>query len=207
MLEPRRDAQPPDSALRTTSFQDVFALRGGRARSVVVERSLSSPLLEASGRLTAGLPFELRYTLDTEDADEVIAEGLFAPLPATAAKTLIQRDALCLAILWSALTGVRHCRATLAVVGDSRCTKLHTDAISLRALCTYAGPGTVIAPGSRAEVQASASPRTVQAGLGDFVFLAGDRWPGGGAMHRSPALEDGQRRLLLVVDEGIRGSS
>ncbi len=107
----------------------------------------------------------------------------------------------------------------IAVVETALCPRFHVDHIALRLTCTYVGPGTQVLPNhavdrtrlswtkdsSRADdcLIESMSGQVVQAGTGDVVFLKGEGWrdnSGNGAVHRSPPLAAGERRVLLTLE-------
>ena len=49
---------------------------------------------------------------------------------------------MCCSHVFGALLGRKHIHAGLSVQRTDGCRKIHTDFVSLRLLCTYAGPGT-----------------------------------------------------------------
>lgn len=98
-------------------------------------------------------------------------------------------------------------------IADDMCRLFHVDNNLLRLLCTYVGKGTNWLPNDKVErkylgkgcnediildqVSILEVPKL------DVLILKGERWPNnrvGGAVHRSPALKEGERRLLLKVD-------
>jgi hypothetical protein len=88
-------------------------------------------------------------------------------------------------------------RMRLEHVVDDSCRKFHVDAVGLRLLCTYAGPGTEwIAPGGK----------TRRMKAMEVAIFKGTAFPGSGprVMHRSPPLSTGtsagQSRLVLCID-------
>jgi len=121
---------------------------------------------------------------------------------------------------FAAITGETRLVVRLDTVRDGMCEKLHADYVTLRMLCTYAGPGTqwvdaadvVYGNLRRTDVpleEANASILRHPAALrqvspGDVLALKGEDWPGGagrGAVHRSPPMGDSTPpRLLLRID-------
>jgi hypothetical protein len=83
----------------------------------------------------------------------------------------------------------------LEVLGRAMCPRFHVDRVGLRMLVTYRGPATEWL--DDAGTIGRAMPF-------DVVLLKGSLWPGNetrGAIHRSPAVPDGQApRVLLALD-------
>jgi hypothetical protein len=83
----------------------------------------------------------------------------------------------------------------LSILTHAMCPNFHTDKVSGRLICTYIGAGT--------QYISKHDKDALQAKTGDVILLKGEAWPGNegnGAIHRSPQLPDGQRRLLLTLD-------
>jgi hypothetical protein len=97
----------------------------------------------------------------------------------------------------AALAGADRVRMRFEHVIDDSCRKFHVDAVGLRLLCTYAGPGTEW-------VDASGKVRRLAAT--EVAVFKGAAFPGGGprVLHRSPPLSigrlTGQSRLVLCID-------
>jgi hypothetical protein len=103
-----------------------------------------------------------------------------------------------LAQLFAVVAGVRTVRLRLEHVDDDACRRFHVDAVRMRLLCTYAGPGT---QWQDAHGRLHRMAR-LQVGL-----FKGSRHPSGGAgiLHRSPPVSHlppaRRARLLLCIDE------
>jgi hypothetical protein len=125
-------------------------------------------------------------------------------------------DVRWLAELYRDLTEADELGLRLHASDRSMCPGFHVDRIGLRLVCTYAGPGTewlqepqvdrgALARRALAEVhRGGAVERMVVGAIG---LLKGESWPGNegrGAVHRSPALPPGQRRVLLTIDGWFR---
>jgi len=102
---------------------------------------------------------------------------------------------------------------SFSVVATDMCRFFHADKNKLRLLCTYVGQGTLWLPNSnvgRHHLGAGINRDIIldplqvhQANQLDVLILKGDIWPDnslGGAVHRSPALGVGEKRLLLKLD-------
>ena len=102
-------------------------------------------------------------------------------------------------------------RIRLEAITGPACHRWHSDAVGLRLLCTYRGPGTEwlpIAGGARAArgIDPKALPcERGQVATGAVAILKGEGFRGNagfGCIHRSPPAGPGERaRLLLCIDE------
>lgn len=102
-----------------------------------------------------------------------------------------------LATRFSTLAASPVVRMRLEHVIDDSCRKFHVDAVGLRLLCTYAGPGTEwVDDAGRIRRMASM----------EVAVFKGSAFPGAGprVLHRSPPLSTGthagQSRLVLCID-------
>lgn len=98
-------------------------------------------------------------------------------------------------------------------VADDMCQLFHVDYNMLRMLCTYVGEGTLWLPNDKVERKSLGRGRNedivldplaiFQAPKLDVLILKGSKWPNnlvGGAVHRSPQVREGERRILFKVD-------
>ena len=143
-------------------------------------------------------------------------------------KAWLADDVEALMARFQALDGPGPVRARLRVICTDACKKFHTDFVHLRLIVTYAGPGTQLLldqAGARAAFQPNddapleafnhglvvAAGGVRQALPGDVVLMLGAKHPnagGLGALHRSPPLSSGGRRLVLQLDRvGAVGST
>lgn len=98
---------------------------------------------------------------------------------------------------------------------EAMCPRFHVDRVVLRGVMTYLGPGTQYV--ANHEVDRSAlgipyvgAPPVERKGaviwaaqVGDLVLLKGENWPnntGRGAVHRSPPVPAGTKRLVVTFD-------
>lgn len=101
-------------------------------------------------------------------------------------------------------------RLRLEATVEQTCPRWHADAVGLRLLCTYRGPGTEFLPlaGGAAtarglEPEAAAPCPRARIPTGAIAILKGElHAPGMGCIHRSPpAAATGKPRLLLCLDQ------
>jgi hypothetical protein len=137
-----------------------------------------------------------RFCLTAEGDPGAASRALMRDLP-VAGRTL-EHDVAFLARLFATVTQAASVRLRLEHVSDNACRRHHVDAVRLRLLCTYAGPGTewVDAAGERRRM-----PR-FQVGI-----FKGSAYPEAAprVLHRSPPVEHlpprRRSRLLLCIDE------
>ncbi|GGU48770.1 hypothetical protein GCM10009504_01310 [Pseudomonas laurentiana] len=117
-------------------------------------------------------------------------------------------DVAWLVSAYACLLDARRVGVRLTVLDNAMCPRWHVDHVPLRLLTTYAGPGSEwleeavdkrVQP-LPAEVEPS---RVRQLACGAVALLKGEKWlgnEGSGLIHRSPALANGERRLILSLD-------
>ncbi len=110
-------------------------------------------------------------------------------------------------------TNAKEVLLSFSKVETDMCRLFHTDKNKLRVLCTYVGQGTLWLPNSNVgrgylgcgiNQDIVLDPLQVfQAQQLDVLILKGETWHNnvlGGAVHRSPPLTVGEKRLLLKID-------
>ncbi len=158
-------------------------------------------------------------------ADDGPAAGLLDELTLAAPPKLaawLAHDIEKLRVVFRTLDASARTVARLEVVTTDKCRRFHADYKTLRAVCTYAGPGTEWVENTKVDRVAlvdrcERTPMNVQnerivpdrgavqhASPGDVILLKGDGFgehPAGGAVHRSPPIEAARlKRLVLTLD-------
>jgi len=158
---------------------------------VIWRRFTRLNLLVSASTVLMGQPFTLTVT----DTPDVAARRLCRDL--TLFHWALYRDFRQLARRFAALTASSVVRMRLEHVIDDSCRKFHVDAVGLRLLCTYAGPGTEwIDPGGKIRRMTTM----------EVAIFKGSAFPAAGPriLHRSPPLSSGafvgQSRLVLCID-------
>jgi hypothetical protein len=141
-------------------------------------------------------------------------------LPASLRDALVA-DVSMLLGYFVAVARTGRCGLFFGVIRDDQCRKFHVDAVAMRIVTTYVGPGTewlsddvvdraalarLIECRSNANVAILRDPSRVRcAQAGDLLVLKGSRDPnagGRGAVHRSPPLREREVRLVLIATAG-----
>ncbi|CAN0561665.1 unnamed protein product [Ectocarpus sp. 12 AP-2014] len=141
---------------------------------------------------------DLQKRLPQPNAAEALIEDIMTVAEATA--YLFNTDSV----------GIR-----LRLLNTAMCPRFHCDNLPVRLVTTYAGPGSEWLPEhaiNRAGLGAphpdrpdivkdNAAIQCMSAGV--IAFIKGSGWEGNedyGLVHRSPALKEGEKRLLLTID-------
>ena len=187
-----------------------------------LERSFAPEVAEALAQVAASPRFETHARLDLTHLDPA---ELLEPVSNQLARQFLAEDIKSLARDFGNALGRVHLHAQLVVMTHDGCRKLHADNVTMRLLCTYAGPGTqwladehVVRNNlARVDVDVETANRSVVRAPGrvqtcdtaDIVLLKGEAFEGNrgrGAVHRSPPIEaEGLRRLVFKIDENRCG--
>ena len=156
--------------------------------------------------LMTAAPFTVVAVGTPQELPDRLAEELPVPVPFD-----LMLDLADLAAGFLVLDGGTRVRIRLEALIHDGCKKWHADAVGLRMLCTYQGPGTQWLPmdGGAPAARALDGPvpaRSIgQMPTGAIAVLKGERYPdneGNGCIHRSPPAGPGARaRLLLCIDQ------
>lgn len=226
--------EPPCSFRSVRTLAAVTSLDWRHVQAARWSRQLATAALASFRRLTEGQVFFVSRMVDVREENPAELVRYIPPLRRWLSPTPIIGDELAraelaadLVVLCAALgqlTGTWSLRVRLGVVDHDACAKLHTDRVTLRAVCTYAGPGTEVLPDpyvDRAALMQAAAEgwgpvetdravclepeAMVRPAPGDVMWLRGRCYPGAltpAAVHRSPAHAADRRRLVLTIDAG-----
>ncbi len=179
------------------------------------QRELSRELQDAVASVaTSNRPVNSAMTVSPESALASVTEAL-GTTPACA----LSQNAAELAEMFCSLFGLNRAGLRLSVLVDAMCPKFHVDRVPCRLVTTYLGPGSEwllhnsvdrskLGLGSRGKSDLESglikTPNDIQQlSHGDVALFKGELWDGNedaGLVHRSPAVEDGDIRLLLTLD-------
>lgn len=173
---------------------------------VIWHRPLPSGVTRGFAALLRHAPF--CHTAEGTPADAV--DALAADLPGPASVDLLM-DIERLAVIFARLIGAETVGLRLEAITGPACHRWHADAVGLRLLTTYHGPGTewlALGGGKDTARGLNGGPDgLLRAAIptGAVAILKGEGHPGNtgwGCIHRSPPAGPGSRaRLLLCLDE------
>lgn len=183
---------------------------------VVLQRSLGKEVSDYCQRLIESRPgFNLRSVIDPEKA----ALSLRSLLPDLNSKSVFIDDLALLLEMYSYLFELDEVGLRLQVLDRAMCPRFHVDKLGCRLVSTYLGQGTEWLYNSDVDRSKLGSgniglsdeapgllttPACIQqVNSGDVVLLKGDGWYGNeglGAVHRSPSLSDGEKRIVVTMD-------
>lgn len=183
---------------------------------VVLQRTLSEQVNHYCQELVEEHPaFQLRSVIKNENADQ----SLQSLLPELEGKSKFVQDLALLLDMYSCLFDLEEVGLRLQVLDRAMCPRFHTDKLGCRLVSTYKGPGSEWLPNhvlDRSKLGAgnmglsddlsglySNDDCIQQVTEGDVVLLKGDGWYGNeglGAVHRSPAVEQTEKRIVVTMD-------
>ena len=206
-LEPGRPVRRRGVAVASSEPDILLDIRRAHTNLAIWHRTMPADFAASIKPLVAAAPF----TVVVEDAPEGAVDLLATRLPNPAPLDLLF-DIRRLAMTFAALADSDFTvRIRLEAITGPACHRWHADAVGLRLLCAYWGPGTEWlplvggAPVAR-KLKADALPcESSQIATGAVAILKGEGFPGNagfGCIHRSPPAGPGERaRLLLCIDE------
>ena len=211
--------EPPLARLQSRADAGPFAPLLEPGENVLwLKRLLPASAAQALEEVAGGEVFDHKSALDVDELDfSELLQSVSNPV----ARQFLIEDITSIVTDFSHALGSRHLHAQLSVVSHDKCCKFHTDNVTVRLLCTYAGPGTewvrnedVVRKNlARTDVDPETANRSVlrardvvrHCAAGDLLLLKGEAFDGNrgsGAVHRSPSIaERTLRRLLFKVDE------
>lgn len=148
-----------------------------------------------------------------------VQQELLCALPEGESQMALISDVSLLVDMLCCLFGIKQVGLRLRVLDSAMCPRFHTDKLVCRLVSSYSHIGTQwlanhaldrtrLGHGSGGRCDAESglyqdSDAIVTATPGDVLLLKGESWPGNeglGVVHRSPALSEGQKRLVLTLD-------
>jgi hypothetical protein len=183
---------------------------------VVIQRSLPDEIARYCQALIECQPhFNLRSVINPKTAEA----SLKSSLPNVSGHTAFLDDLILLVEMYSCLFELDEVGLRLQVLDRAMCPRFHIDKLGCRLVSTYQGPGTEWLRNSdvnRSKLGAgnmglsddasglySQAADIQQVNTGDIVLLKGEGWYGNeglGAVHRSPAVKQGEKRVVLTMD-------
>lgn len=180
------------------------------------ERSLSDTLLKAADQILEANP---TLQLSTSVAPDKAYETLKRALIETPETDELCKDMADLVDMFCCLFDLGCVGLRLTALDRAMCPRFHVDKVPCRLVSTYRGVGSQWLPSAEVDRNqlgmANRGKTDEETGLykdessiqqlseGDVAFLKGELWEGNegnGIVHRSPAIETNQPRLLMTLD-------
>ncbi len=182
---------------------------------VIWQRKLSETLTLAVGEFLQAKPsFQTAMTVTPESALASINEAFGEEAPSELSENIAE-----LVDMFCCLFELKRVGLRLTVLDRAMCPRFHVDKVPCRLVTTFQGIATEWLPqqsvdreklgaGNNGESDSESGlyknqQDIQQLNYGDVALLKGERWEGNenaGLVHRSPALAEGKRRLLLTLD-------
>lgn len=121
----------------------------------------------------------------------------------------LRSDIQLLADIFCCLFDLKNVGLRLEALSKAMCPKFHVDQVPCRLIHSYCGMGTqwIYHHDVHVDKSMSSNPYSKNVihtlSIGDVALLKGERWEGNegaGLVHRSPAADASQKRLLLTLD-------
>ena len=196
---------------------DVFThIYRNEINLVVLERQISPSVNNFCEELMVARP---KLNLRSAVSVDTVYETLSKVLPKLQQQDEFVKDLGLLVEMYAYLFELEEVGVRMQVLDRAMCPRFHTDKLGCRLVTTYSGSGTEwlhnadvdrskLGAGSMGlkDAESGLYPRTAsiqQVHAGDVVLLKGDGWidnDQGGAVHRSPAVAENQKRIVVTMD-------
>lgn len=172
------------------------------------QRQVGLPLNNAVNEFLAATPnFKTSMSISPEHAHSEVSKAMGDTAPPELAD-----DVAKLVDMFCYLFGLKRAGLRLATLDRAMCPRFHVDKVPCRLITTYHGVATewlpheivdrsTLGPGGSGEPAKQADIERLE--CGHVALLKGELWTGNedaGLVHRSPAVPDGENRLLLTLD-------
>lgn len=183
-------------------------------RICILQRVLSADIKRYAAFLRQEyIGFELAQPINVEH----VRDRLNELLPQHPTLNAFTKDVSWVVEMFACLFDLESVGLRLNVLAKTMCPRFHTDKVPTRLITTYAGKGTewldsrtgdhvMLAACDESKEKADAFARQCPIQSlqeGEIALFKGDRWgeqEGCGVIHRSPALDRNETRLLLTLD-------
>ncbi|MCG6659589.1 DUF1826 domain-containing protein [Halomonas campisalis] len=204
----------PSSHLAVGDEIDVLPRIFEDAINIAVMRRRPSAALQQSAQAQCLTDRAWQLAWLGQPGDELRAD-LLKRLPAPEAAEALIEDVQLLAEAMACLFDTETVGIRLRLLDAAMCPRFHVDNLPVRLVSTYHGPGSEWLPEAAVEraglgAPSASKPEIVRdhdaiqrLAIGDLALLKGAGWEGNehrALVHRSPAVAEGQKRLLLTID-------
>ncbi len=187
---------------------------------VIWRRGVTAEVAEAAAQII-GHNEALRAELpvSAQNASAELLTVLSAQRYRADASATISADCAELVDMFCCLFDLSEAGLRLGTLDRAMCPKFHVDRVPCRLITTYHGCGSEWLPNSHVNRLSAGTVEPVETdeqspdyyarnriqtlNVGDVALLKGETWPknqNAGLVHRSPALNAGERRLILTLD-------
>lgn len=183
---------------------------------VIWKRKLGDSIEQAAQQVTENKPdLQLSMAVTAENTAALVSKALGSSDPDGA----LSQDVAKLVDMYCCLFDQRLVGLRLSTLDRAMCSRFHVDIVPCRLLTTYRGIATEWLPNQLIDRnklgRGNQGKPDAQSGLyekeediqrlieGEVALLKGEHWEGNegaGLVHRSPAMENGMRRLLMTLD-------
>jgi len=203
-------------AVQSYNTEDLADIYQDDVNIATWQRELSPELQSAAEKLLA---LYRTFRISTAVTPKNTFDSLYDALGATYEAELISTDVTEIVSMFCCLFELEQVGLRLTTLDRAMCPKFHVDRVPCRLVTTYSGVATEwlahqhvdrskLGVGSQGlsdeESGLYAEQHNIQQlGSGDVALLKGESWlgnEGGGLVHRSPSLENQNKRLLLTLD-------
>lgn len=217
MLNTAMTLTAPDGLSQSTDPAVFTELYNGSTNLCVWQRELPPEITHYSDYLLNHHHFAIEIRLSGTLTE--LERELTKALPANCARQAFIDNIIILGDMLTCLLGAKAVGMRLCVAGSATCPRFHVDKLGCRLITTYRGPATQwldnndidrnkLGPGAEGKPDSESGlysrPDSIyQLSAGDVALLKGELWPGNegkGIVHRSPPLEESQRRLFVTMD-------
>ncbi len=208
--------QSDNNHMKGGSPEVMTAIYKEKINLVIFQRSLPDEVTNYCQRLAENNPsFNLRSVI----SHKTPMQSIKSSLPDLAGQHAFIEDLILLLEMYSCLFDLDEVGLRMQVLDRAMCPRFHTDKLGCRLVTTYYGQGTEwlsncgidrsklgagnMGLSDRESGLYSHSTSIQQANEGDVVLLKGDGWYGNGglgAVHRSPAVTLGEKRVVVTMD-------
>ena len=209
-------SQQADSFVVGQTTESLTRIYEEQINLVALERELTTEVTEFCRQLAKSKPnFNLRSAIPHEAS----IDSLNSTLPDLPGKFEFVEDLALLIDMYACLFDLGEVGLRMQVLNRAMCPRFHTDKLGCRLVTTYLGTGTEWLPnhgldrtklgrGSNGLPDADTGLYLTESCIrqvtaGDIVLLKGEGWHGNedfGAVHRSPAVEAGENRVVVTMD-------
>jgi len=208
-LSDKRSAESESVEVLTDIYQDDINIS-------IWKRNLSSQLIQAAERVMSS---KHQFSFSASLTPEGTFDSLYKALGANDDARLISDDIAEIVDMFCCLFDLKQVGLRLTELDRAMCPRFHVDRVPCRLVTTYSEVATEwlehnnvdrskLGTGNNGKSDAESgiyrdSKRINQLKCGEIALLKGESWlgnEGAGLVHRSPALSDNKKRLLLTLD-------